>query len=62
MAISDPTAFLDELERTVLSHPVLTSRLWADLEHGRCGRSRSVRSPRTTSTTYSTRGSTKRRR
>lgn len=34
---SEANAFLAALERTVLSHPVLTNRLWADLEHGRCG-------------------------
>jgi hypothetical protein len=34
---SEASAFLAALERTVLSHPVLTNRLWADLEHGRCG-------------------------
>ena len=30
--------FLAGLEQTVLGHPVLSHRLWAELEHGRCGR------------------------
>ena len=37
MSAADESAFLAGLERTVLGHPVLANRLWADLEHGRCG-------------------------